>query len=75
MIKNLAIRESIAGDRFVCNAMEQFGLSHEQAEHVLRVYVSMNLVTIDRVNGVYRLKDGRFWHSVPIHNALTTTPN
>lgn len=50
-----------AANRFRDSAVEQFGLTPEQADRAMGRLMKEKVLSLDPVTGQYKLKDGRFW--------------
>jgi hypothetical protein len=57
----LGQRQLNAANRFIDSAVEQFGITTEQAEKALAILLKHELVKLDPVNGQFQLKTGRVW--------------
>lgn len=71
-LKNVATRINNASEKFIANAVEQFGITKEQAEKVLTLYRKHKLVKLDAVNGTYDLKFGQLWELKTILGAANS---
>lgn len=50
-----------AANRFRDSAVEQFGLTPEQADRAMGRLMKEKVLSLDPVTGQFKLKDGRFW--------------
>lgn len=67
--KNIAARQEEAHRRFVSDAVEQFGVTPEQARAALNFYKQRKWAKLDSVNGRFDLKAGNLWEAEAIREA------
>lgn len=70
----MAQRQQNAAQRFVDSAMEQFGLSKEEAGRAWDHLLKNKLVKADPVGGQFQLKDGRMWDGDVLRRAAAALP-
>ncbi|MEQ9131109.1 MAG: LPD1 domain-containing protein [Salinisphaeraceae bacterium] len=70
----MAQREFNAQRSFMDAAMEQFGLTDDEAGRAFQTLRKQKLVKVDPVNGQFTLKDGRFWDGEVMRRAAEQTP-
>jgi len=66
----MAQRIENAADGFIAAAIDQFGITQEEGEVLLRVFVKAKAVKLDPIGGVYRLTHGAFWEKAVVERAL-----
>ena len=54
-------RQNNAAQRFVASAVEQFGITEDEAKGALNHYVKRKIVKLSGVNGSYTLQNGVYW--------------
>lgn len=68
-IEPVVKREQNACQSFIDSAVEQFDLTEQDATDALNHLVSIKMVTLDRVTGQFKLKDGRVWSGEVLQRA------
>lgn len=66
----LARREANAAQSFVDSAVEQFGVTPEEARAVLDEFQARDLVKLDMVTGQFQLKRGELWEKKTFEGVL-----
>lgn len=67
----IAKRIDNAAQRFIDSVTEQFHFTEQEAHTILQVYMKLDVVKIDAVNGVYKLSNGCFWEKDVMQKALS----
>lgn len=70
-VKEMYGRAEIAADLFKSNLVEQFGLSDQQAEHVLCVFIRAKAIKLNWSMARYDLRHGAYWERAAIDAALS----
>ena len=68
--KDIARRIENAHNDFIANVVEQFNVTTEDAEKVLRVFKKAKAVKLAVGIGRYELTHGAFWEKDVIHRAI-----
>lgn len=68
-IEPVVKREQNACQSFIDSALEQFDLTEQDATNALNHLLSIKMVTLDRVTGHFKLKDGRVWSGEVLQRA------
>jgi len=66
----IAQRMIKAENEFISSLIEQFEITTEEAEKVLRVFIKAKAVKLQAGMGRYNLTHGAYWESDVIQNAL-----
>lgn len=65
----IAVREESARQSFVSAVGEQFGIEKADAFRALAELQRVKLVSLDRIAGQFKLKDGRVWDAEVMRRA------
>ena len=68
-IEPLVKREQNACQSFIESAVEQFDMTEQDATDALNHLLSIKMITLDRVTGQFKLKDGRVWSGEVLQRA------